>query len=325
MGFNKFLKQNKIIRKVGKSLKIYKEFLNDAHGFSSSYIEMAEGKKDYRYSILLLVHSIEKGMCMQMLRPFGAKKVKELMHMLMEYTGSHNDFEYRMGMSALFSWKQFYEKNGWQNQAAYNEVNSFLAKEKGPSLPVGNKEFSVDDFTDTEKKAFDKILFSRHSVRNFKLESLRNSDVQFAIKCFLEAPTACNRQMCKVYQIANQDIKEVLHDTIIGISGFNINTVNYFVITYDLAAFAYSGERQQGLFNAGLCTMNFINGLHSRGIGSCCLQWSNKHSEDLKIRAILKLADSERIAVVIAAGYYLVDNTIPASIRRDISDVFYKL
>lgn len=77
----------------------------------------------------------------------------------------------------------------------------------------------------------------------------------------------------------------------------------------------------QGFFNAGLCAMNFINGLHSRGIGSCCLQWSNNYTEDTYIRKLLNLRKSERIAVVIGAGYYLNHNIIPCSCRRSITDL----
>ena len=171
-------------------------------------------------------------------------------------------------------------------------------------------------------KKFEHVLLTRHSVRNFETKELKKSDIDFAIKCFQEAPTACNRQMCKVNLVKSEDVKHLLDETIIGISGFNKEAVNYFIVTYDLAAFAYSGERQQGLFNAGLCTMNFINGLHSRNIGSCCLQWSNKHTEDLKVRKALKLQDSERIAVVIAAGYYLEETVIPCSIRKNIKEIY---
>lgn len=73
MRFKELIKQNKTIRKTGKTLNIYKEFLSDARGFSSSYIEAAEEKDNYKYSILLLAHSLEKGMCMPTPRPFGGE------------------------------------------------------------------------------------------------------------------------------------------------------------------------------------------------------------------------------------------------------------
>lgn len=325
MSFKEVIKQNKTIRKIGKALKIYKEFLNDARGFSSSYLEAAEEKGNYKYSILLLAHSIEKGMCMQSLRPFGEKKIKELMEILTAYNDSHDDFEYQMGVATLYSWKEFYEKHSWQNERGFEVVSSFLKQIEKPILSVGIKEYTVKGFTEAEEMDFEKIVLSRHSVRDFTNGELEKNDIDFAVNCFLEAPTACNRQMCRVIRVKSQKLKNLLNDTIIGISGFNKETVNYFIVTYDLAAFAYSGERQQGLFNAGLCTMNFVNALHVKGIGSCCLQWSNKYSEDLKIRSDLQLKDSERIAVVVAAGYYLPNNTIPCSIRREKKDVYIEI
>ena len=51
MSFTEVIKRSKTIRRIGKSLKIYKEFLNDAHGFSSSYIEAAEEKENYKYNL----------------------------------------------------------------------------------------------------------------------------------------------------------------------------------------------------------------------------------------------------------------------------------
>lgn len=75
MSIRDILKGNKTMRKVGKALNIYREFFNDAREFSHSYIESAEDKKDYRYSILLIVHSLEKGMCMTTPRPFGGARL----------------------------------------------------------------------------------------------------------------------------------------------------------------------------------------------------------------------------------------------------------
>lgn len=322
MRFKEIVKQNKTIRKTGKILKIYREFLGDAHGFSSSYIESAEEKENYKYSILLLVHSLEKGMCMPMPRPFGGGKIEKLIACITNYQGNTDDFEYRMAIAALFSWKEFYEKHGWDNDKLYLKVNDFLASYTKPEIVVGSKKYVSEKFSNDEVNNFEHVLLTRHSVRNFETRELRKSDIDFAIKCFQEAPTACNRQMCKVILVKSEEVKQLLDETIIGISGFNKDAVNYFIVTYDLAAFAYSGERQQGLFNAGLCAMNFINGLHARRIGSCCLQWSNKHTEDLKVRKALKLRDSERIAVVIAAGYYLEETVIPCSVRKDQKEIY---
>lgn len=320
MNINNKLKQIRILNIIGKKLKIYFEFLNDANSFSRCYIESAQRKGDYRYNIMLLIHSLEKGMCMPNPRPFGFEKANELMKLLSNYMNT-NEFEYKLGVSILYSWAEFFAEHGWTKEKGYLQVIEFLKGCPNKELDSGNKEYSysADNINTIE---FEKTIVSKHSVRDFQDKPIDLKDIELAIKCFIETPTACNRQMCRLIYIENTNVKEVLDKTIIGIPGFNKKTVQYFIVTYDLAAFAYSGERQQGLFNAGLCTMNFVNGLHAKGIGSCCLQWSNKQSEDEMVRKLLGLRDSERIGIVIGCGYYLEKNTIPCSTRRSKEEVF---
>ena len=150
MSFTEVIKRSKTIRRIGKSLKIYKEFLNDAHGFSSSYIEAAEEKENYKYSILLLVHSLEKGMCMPSPRPFGGSKVEKLIELIKNYQGDSSDFEYKIAVETLFSWKKFYEKHGWSNEKTYQEVNDFLTSYNEPEFVTGSKRYSYKAFPQEE-------------------------------------------------------------------------------------------------------------------------------------------------------------------------------
>ncbi|WP_197026406.1 nitroreductase family protein [Oribacterium sp. P6A1] len=262
-------------------------------------------------------------MCMPNPRPYGLDKVKELIGYLNAYSETRREeFEYQLGVSALFAWTDFFEKHNWQSELAYNDVIVFLKdKNRNAGFQAGAKLYRPGD-TFVDAKVYEEMFLSRHSVRDYQERKIDLADVQFALKCFVETPTACNRQMCRVYYIQNQEITDLLNHVVIGVPGFNKKTVQYFLITYDLASFAYSGERQQGLFNAGLCTMNFINGLHAKGIGSCCLQWSNKYKQDVEVREKLGLRDSERIGIVVGAGYYLDENIIPCSVRRRSEDVF---
>ena len=323
MDIKKKLKSNKTIKKIGKKINISLQFKQDAKDFSRYYAESAEGNHDYRYSIMLLVHSLEKGMCFPNPRPFGEEKVKEIMRMVEAYPENlKTEFEYELGIAALNAWKLFYEDHRWEAENGYKEVKNFLNNiAVNPDIKVGSKLY-IPEFNSMAEKTYEELFLSRHSVRDYQTRKIDMADVQFALKCFIEAPTACNRQMCRVIYISDPSTKALLDSVTIGLSGFNKKNVQYFVITYDLAAFVYSGERQQGLFNAGLCTMNFINGLHAKGIGSCCLQWSNKYEQDTIVRKRLKLRDSERIAIVIGAGYYLDQNNIPCSVRRKAADIF---
>lgn len=321
MSFKEMLKRNKTINKLGKRVNIYRQFKDDERDFTKCYSSSASRHGDYRYSILLLVHSLEKGMTMPSPRPFGKEKAFDLMHELEHYPlDRRNEFEYRAGISVLRSYIDFYKSHGWTDKPWYNTIRSFIAEHPiQHSLKTGCKEYTPDIPDDYD---YQKLLKSRHSVRDYQNCELLAEDVKYAVDCFIETPTACNRQMCRIIYVKDDNVKKLLDDTIVGISGFNKKTVQYFVITYDLASLSYSGERNQGLFNAGLCTTNFINGLHTRGIGSCCLQWTNKKHQDTQVREALKLDKSERIGIVIGAGYYLKQNIIPCSVRRSVQEVF---
>ena len=322
MDFKKVLKKNTIIRRLGKKFNIYKAFSNDAREFSKYYVEEAERNGDFRYSVMLLVHSLEKGMCMPNPRPFGEEKIHKLMEYLknMELSNSNN-FEYKLGVSVLNAWIIFFEKHSWTSESTYKTVKAFIEQRTKVNIQTGAKEYIAPPTLDLSEKYF-ALISTRHSVRDFKTDKLDMKDVQFAIECFIETPTACNRQMCGLMYIEKPEVKCLLDKKIIGLPGFNKGATQYFIITYDLAAFAYSGERQQGLFNAGLCAMNFINGLHAKGIGSCCLQWSNKSSEDREVRKALNLRESERIGIVVGCGYYKERNIIPCSVRKTKDEVF---
>lgn len=321
MNIKQIAKRNPFINRLGKRINIYRAFCSDAKEFANNYEEESKQAGDVRYTIMLLTHSLEKGMCMDDPRPFGVEKVRELMSCLqkMELTGSET-FEYKLGLSILNAWTDFFEKHGWTSERAYPEVYSFIKKRVKPEIEAGMKEYAGPGMDLSDK--YGDVITTRHSVRDFKPDKLSGDDIRFAVNCFSETPTACNRQMCRLLYIENTDVKGILDKYVIGLPGFNKAATQYFVITYDLAAFAYSGERHQGLFNAGLCTTNVINGLHARGIGSCCLQWSNKPAEDRLVRKVLGLRESEKIGIVIGCGYYKEKNIIPCSVRKPVEDTF---
>ena len=54
-----------------------------------------------------------------------------------------------------------------------------------------------------------------------------------------------------------------------------------------------AGERNQGWFNAGLVAMNFVNALHSLGIGSCFVQFGNSNQEEKDLKKLLNINKSE--------------------------------
>ncbi len=317
MGIKETIKGNQTLRGTVKRIKNYREFLSDAKDFSDYYEEEAEKKGDYRYRLLLYIHNLEKGMCRDNPRPFGIDKVQTIIRILKRAPEEDlEQFEYQLAVAVLKSWLQFYDSKGWE--VGETERN-FIKNTKEPAIKAGIELLKRNSI---RSETFDEVVFTRRSVRDFSGEPLKQNDIDYAINCFIAAPTACNRQMCKIYRVETAEKKNLLVETILGIGGFNLQTTNLFIITYDVAAFEFYGERNQGYLNVGLTAMSFAYGLHARGIGSCFMQWSNNRSDDSLIRKSLGISKSERIGVILGAGYYRSETMIPRSTRRDKESVY---
>lgn len=71
--------------------------------------------------------------------------------------------------------------------------------------------------------------------------------------------------------------------------------------------------------------MNFVNALHSLGIGSCFIQFGNDYKEEKQLKQILNIPESEKISVIIAAGYYKDKSIIPYSSRKYRKEIYTKI
>ncbi len=319
MSIKEKLKQNRFLRMMVKRIKNHFEFFADAKEFSDHYIEVDEQNGKYKYRLLLLIHNIEKGMCYQKPRPFGSDKVKKIINILETASPEQCElFEYKLAKATLVAWRNFYIEKGW----ALNQFEDEFIKALGMTDLKAGYILLKAPTEEIRRGDFESVVFSRRSVRDFTSEKLKQEDIDFALKCFVAAPTACNRQMCKVYKIDDINKINILNSTLLGVGGFNTKDMTLFVITYDIGAFEFYGERNQGYVNVGLTAMNFVNGLHARGIGSCFMQWSNNRKEDKIVRTALGLPESERIGIVIGAGYYNDISIIPYSGRKPLTEIY---
>ena len=286
---NEKLKKIPFLVILNKKIKFKKEYKKDYKFFLENYSYSNPTKSKIEYNMILEVHKLEKGMACINPRPFGVNKVKELMRLIIEYKI----------ISRFISKKRDFD---------YIEVGSFDLKKKDII-----KDASID---------YDKFLSSRRSIRNFSSTKLKKEDIEKAVKMAIKTPTACNRQMCKIYYINNDEKKDVVTKYAQGVGLFDLTNVNYFIITFDISANYFIGERNQGWFNSGLFSMNFANALHSLGIGSCFIQFGNSFEEEEKLKKILNIPESERIAVILTAGYYDEISKIPYSTRKDFKEIF---
>lgn len=323
----------KIIRKIPilKYIKMqYKlmDFNKDKRFFKKNYMySKPVTKEKIEYDMLLEIHKLEKGFAVtKNLRPFGSEKIKKIISDIELYRKMNFEkgFAYNLACSALEEYLKFYKANNWDKYEEYKVVNLFMKNNlEYLYIPVGAFDYKKEDFLDIINNTdYDNFISCRRSIRNFSPKKLDENDIKKAISMAIKTPTACNRQMCKIYFAKSQNAKNTVEKYAQGLGLFDLTNANYFILTFDISANYFVGERNQGWFNSGLVTLNFINSLHSLGIGSCCIQFGNNFKDELEFKKILNIPKSERIAVIITAGYYDEISRIPFSSRKNIKDIY---
>lgn len=306
-----------------------RQFSYDKNFFKNNYSHSKQTKNKLGYNILLVTHALEKGMSSKEPRRFGIQKTAELINLIHEYESYgpyKNDFAFINAINVLRGYVEFYKEKGWTDTDEYSNVLSFLDNYKNvQKMDVGSFTLRKIDFEKDSKIDYAKFLASRHSVREFKKKRIEESDLKKALEIAILSPSACNRQMCRVYHVSDNQKNAKVISMAQGFSGFEKDTINTLIITFDINANYFVGERNQGWFNAGLFSMNLVNAMHSLGIGSCFCQFGNSVKDEEYIKKILDIPKSERIATIIACGYYVDECKIPYSPRKELKDIYRKV
>ena len=278
------------------------------------------------YNIIFSTHTLEKGLSHFDLRPFGEKKIETIIILLkkqQKFKNYERLFSFVNGINSLREYKKVYEKHKWTYKKEYKKVSEFLKeyeniKEQGTGAYILTKEELKNDYNIDYRK----FIKSRHSTRNYKNIPLKIEDIESAIDMAKYSPSACNRQYIKVHYYPKGKMRQNVIDYSIGKGGLYLEGVNTFIITFDANGLSGDGERNQGYFNAGLFSTNFVNALHSLGIGTCFIQFSNSVEAEEKLKNLNKIPSNERIAVILFAGYYDEKSIFCVSPRKDLEEYF---
>ena len=232
-------------------------------------------------------------------------------------------FSFIIGINSLREYKKIYEEHKWTDKLEYKEVSEFLKKYiKIKGQKVGAYILTKEELKKDYDIDYSKFIKSRHSTRNYKNKTLKIEDIKKAIDIAKYSASACNRQYIKVHYYPKGKMKQNVIDYSIGKGGIYLDGVNTFILTFDTNALNGAGERNQGYFNAGLFSTNFVNALHSLGIGTCFIQFSNSVEEEEKLKEINEIPSNERIAVILYAGYYDKKSIFCLSPRKDFKEYF---
>ena len=97
------------------------------------------------------------------------------------------------------------------------------------------------------------------------------------------------------------------------------------MVTSNLEDVLWIGERNDAFVNGGLFLMNLCYALHWEKIAHCILNWSRTPAEDIALRKLIPLKDSETVIALLTCGEAPEEFEIASSPRKDIDYVFEEI
>lgn len=267
---------------------------------------LAPRERSIYYDIILLAHTIEKGLSQPVPRPgFGVQKISALLKLAERYERAWDPFPLEKTYGALLEYGSWHAENGEEMGSLAPAILAFLAKAESLGLkPKGGlKSLDQGEMAEAGQKSGRDLLQSRYSCRRFQNQIVPVKEVRRLIELAQRAPSQCNRQSVRVHCYQKPEDIRLLLGLQRGAAGFSDNVSNLFVISSQLAAWSGCNARNQCFVDGALFTMQLALACHSAGIGTCPLNLAVGNWRERKIRIAGRIPHDERLIVMMAFGY----------------------
>jgi len=319
----------KLKRRFRRRARLLANFRYDSRRFAehaSPFREFEQAEQLLGY-IWMLAHSIEKGLALPSPRPgFGRDKLEMLLDAIARYVHSYGGHpELGDVVGAIDAYFEFNDKQGYDTgelRSRYLPIrDSVRVALDEPDWAGGTLALSREQVWRSSRLDLEKFFQSRHSQRQFGPEAVERSDIEWAVRMAQRSPSVCNRQTARVHVFANDELGAQILECQTGNRGFGHQASHVIVVTTDLRRFLSIGERNQCWVDGGLFAMSLMWALHSRGIGTCFLNWSAEKEQDERLRAVSGIEDWENVITLMAVGSLPEQFSVASSPRRDLKDV----
>jgi len=199
-----------------------------------------------------------------------------------------------------------------------NKIKYFKIQEPTPATFT----YTLNDYKKGILEVPENFFFTRYTLREFKDELIDEDIIKHAVELAMKSPSVCNRQPWHIYNITDQELKTKALKYQAGNRGFGEKIPNLIIVTTDLRAYVPGQEHYQHWIDGGMFSMSFIMALHSLGIGSCCLNWSQSPSNDKAFRKLINIHESHTVSMLIAVGKPDFENIVCTSKRRPLEEVY---
>ena len=274
-----------------------------------------------------LAHGIEKGLSFrEPKQPFFLSKIEGLLNVtnsFLDARGIVADKRLVMVDTALQRYIEFHDDGKGGSLLPIELKQSILGLLDRMKLPKGEAVLEVNIGSDhgVTVDEFKTFLRTRRSIRDFSEHKIQVSEIVECIEMAMHSPSVCNRQSWRVVVLDDETTKNRALSFQNGNKGFGHEASQVLVVGCDLRSFCFGVERNQAFVDGGLFCMSLVYALHSKNIGSCCLNWCVPSNRDRKFRKSLGLEDWFRTTMLIAVGKQNESVKVPFSIRRNVEDI----
>jgi nitroreductase len=315
------------IRIIYRFLYALKNFGYDFKRFYlySGWKENLKDVDERSYKLAMVYHGLEKSLSYKKRKPdSGWKNAYEILNIL-EISNKSNTIGFH-DKAGKFVLEEFINLDENINSQKSIEIRNRLKLLKFNSIFMhGYKNYSKEDFRKGLLENPENFFLSRYSLREFNDSIVSEEKIQHAIQLAMKTPSACNRQAWHIYHTSQQKIKNQILEFQSGNKPFGEKIPNLLVITSDIKAFFSAEEHYQHWIDGGMLSMSIIYALHSLGIASCPLNWSQSSEKDKKFREEINIKDNHTIIMLLAVGYPDEDNKVCISERRPIDEIYTTL
>lgn len=279
-----------------------------------------QDREKWEYSLLRKTHTVEKGMSLRNPRVgFGQQKVSALLDELARYQqrfGQEHPGFIDYPLHTIGFWIDYTRKQGVEIGDIERKFERFEGFE-GAKMASGVVLTSRAAQQQGAQGNFESLLRSRHSVRYFTDELVSHEVIDLALTMAQLTPSACNRQGWKTHVFEGEACHRLLkwHG---GTRGFEEDVHQAIVVTANQKAFFYY-EMYQAYVDGGLYGMNFINALHSLGLGTIPLSCGFKQRK-LKGLHAMGIPSNEVPVLIVGFGQLPEEFKVAASVRKPISE-----
>ncbi len=268
-----------------------------------------------------LIHQLEKGLMHSPRRPiFGLDYINKAVDIYVNLSNTDDSPE------SLLNWSHDVMVAYFEAVSSHPVIDKAWEKFRNNKFAKTESQLHSPYIIENQKElklmSFDDVVRGRKSVRWFEEGKVPDRIlIDEAIELASLAPSSCNRQPFEFRVFDDRELADKIMKLAPGTGGFNQNVPVVIVVNGMMNVSPSPGDLHLMYVDASLAAMNLMNGLYSRGIASCAINWPDLPKIENPLRKLIKMEEYTRPVMIIAAGYARENSMVACSTRKGVDEI----